>query len=303
MKKESNLPRNFVLQLGSLVTLYISLIFLIVLLFGLINIIFPDSADSVWQIESTASQVRFGIAMVLVFFPTYLILTRTVNKIRRKADGGVYLTLTKWLIYLSLLLGGLILLGDLVAIIMAFLEGEITQRFIAKALVMLFVIGAAFDYYLLDAKGYWVRHEKKSLWFAAMVSLIVLASLIVGFFNIEPPAEVREGKIDQQQVQDLQQIQWRIQDHLAINQELPETLEQLDNPRHLPEAPEEREAYQYNLTEDGFELCATFKTESPEEHFFGGRAFPGHNGEEKVIVNPDNWSYSEGRECFERVVQ
>jgi hypothetical protein len=41
------------------------------------------------------------------------------------------------LVYLSLLVGGGVLLGDLVAVILAFLNGEITTRFILKAGVLL----------------------------------------------------------------------------------------------------------------------------------------------------------------------
>ena len=125
---EHNTAKHFVLQLGSLVSLYLSLTFLLVLLFGAINIIFPDAADYVWEVESAQSQIRIGIAMVIVFFPTYLLITRIVNQARRKEQNGAYLGLTKWLIYLSLLVGGLVLLIDLVVVIMTFLEGEISER-------------------------------------------------------------------------------------------------------------------------------------------------------------------------------
>jgi hypothetical protein len=58
------------------------------------------------------------------------------------------------LVYLSLLVGGGVLLGDLVAIILAFLNGEITTRFILKAGVLLVVVGAAF--LLLLAGRTWI---------------------------------------------------------------------------------------------------------------------------------------------------
>jgi uncharacterized protein YacL len=156
---ENTTPKHFVLQLGSLISLYISLGFLLGLLFGIINLKFPDATEGYWALESASSAVRLGIAMVIVFFPTYLILTRLVNKLRRQEKNGSYLNLTKWLVYLSLLVGGGVLLGDLVAVIMTFLEGEITQRFIFKALAVLVVVGLAFHYYILDARGFWLAQN------------------------------------------------------------------------------------------------------------------------------------------------
>jgi hypothetical protein len=97
---ENHTAKHIVLKLGSLASLYLSLSFLLVLLFGLINLLFPEVADTVYAAESASSDVRLGIAMTIVFFPTYLLLTRMVKQTRRKGGKGSYLGLTKWLIYL-----------------------------------------------------------------------------------------------------------------------------------------------------------------------------------------------------------
>lgn len=261
---------------------------------------FPDAIDNYWAIESAHSSVRIGIAMVLVFFPTYLLLTRTVNKMRRSEAGGAYLVLTKWLVYLSLLIGGGVLLGDLVAVIMTFLEGEITQRFILKALAVFVVVGAAFYYYILDAKGFWLKNEQKSILFAFGAIVVVLISLGFGFKNIETPSEVRERKLDAQQITDLQQLQWRIQDHAVVNSAVPASLDQLSNGA-VTAAPEDRPAYRYNVTAEGFELCATFaQPSSDSENFmYQTSVVP----EAKMMVkNPDNWQHEAGEVCFKRIV-
>lgn len=297
---ENHTAKHFVLQLGSLVSLYLSLGFLLTLLLSIINIMFPDAIDNYWAIESAHSSVRIGIAMVLVFFPTYLLLTRTVNKMRRSEAGGAYLVLTKWLVYLSLLIGGGVLLGDLVAVIMTFLEGEITQRFILKALAVFVVVGAAFYYYLLDAKGFWLKNERKSVLFAFGAIVAVLISLGLGFTNIETPAAVREQKLDATQVSDLQQIQWRVQDYAMTNAVLPDSLDKLAEPA-IPAAPENRPAYRYNVTGEGFELCATFaQPSSDSENFmYQTSVVP----EAKMMVkNPDNWQHGTGEVCFKRIV-
>lgn len=297
---ENHTAKHFVLQLGSLVSLYLSLGFLLTLLFGIINILFPDAANDYWMIDSAHSNVRLGIAMVIVFFPTYLILTRLVNNLRRKEADGEYLSLTRWLVYLSLLIGGGVLLGDLVAVIMYFLEGEITQRFILKALAVLVVVGAAFYYYILDARGFWLKNEQKSVFFAFATIAVVIASLGFGFANIETPSAVREQKLDATQISDLQQIQWRVQDYVMTSQKLPESLDQLAEPA-VPVAPEDRPAYRYNVTTEGFELCATFSQESTEaEEMYQGASMPIDT--KMMIKNPDNWQHGTGEVCFKRVV-
>lgn len=295
---EHHTAKHFVLQLGSLISLYLSLSFLLVLIFGIINIIFPNTADGYWAIEDARSSVRIGIAMVVVFFPTYIILTRIVNKLRRTEKNAAYLTLTKWLVYLSLLVGGGVLLGDLVAVIMTFLEGDLTQRFLLKAFAVFLVIGSAFHYYILDARGYWIKHEAKSVQFGIGAVAVVLVALAYGVTNIETPEAVREQKVDQLQLTDLQQMQYRIQDYAVSNNgTLPETLEALGEPK-VAQAPVGRAAYRYNVTNDGFELCATFAQPSNPEEFFVSTPVM----EKSLIRNPDNWQHGTGEMCFERVI-
>jgi hypothetical protein len=288
-----------VLQLGSLVGLYLSVSFLLVLLFGLINLLYPDAAEGYYAAESAASQVRIGIAMVVVFFPTYLILTRIVNKLRRKDGQGAYLGLTKWLIYLSLLVGGIAILVDLVVVINTFLEGEITQRFILKAFAVLAIVGAAVHYYILDAKGFWLKREDMSIYYGIGVGIVAFVAVAYGFAYIETPAEVREGRIDEQQLVDLQNIQYQIESYYTLNNALPETLVDLPKGIDLPQASEGREPYTYERTENGFALCATFAQASTGDQY----SYLMPMDETMVIKNRDNWTHGEGRYCFERVVK
>lgn len=295
---ETNTAKHFALQLGALVALYASLSSLLVLLFGVINIAFPDELDNAYAYESAQSSIRFAIAILIVSFPTYLGLTRVVNTGRR-TQGEAYLTLTRWLIYLSLLIGGAVLLGDLVAIINAFLNGEITVRFVLKALAVFVVIGAAAYYYVLDARGYWNDHEKRSIQYGAAATVAVVAALIVGFLNIETPQVVREMRLDQQQVNDLQDMQFRIEEYYRSNDELPEAVNDLYVGIPVPEAPAGREAYVYETSGTStYQLCATFVHPTQLS-----------SDERPVRVLPSsaplnyNWDHTAGRVCFDRTVE
>jgi hypothetical protein len=77
-----NNAKHFALQLGALITLYVSVGSLISLLFGVITIAFPDPTNS-WEYVGATDGIRFAIALLVVFFPAYIALTRIVNRERR----------------------------------------------------------------------------------------------------------------------------------------------------------------------------------------------------------------------------
>lgn len=293
--------KQFVLQLGSLASLYISLGFFLALVFGLTNLLFPDSLDSSWQINSAHDMVRFGFAMTIVFFPTYLALTRVVNSARRTSSDHAYLGLTKWLIYLSLLVGGAVLLGDMVAIIMGFLEGELTDRFVVKAGAVLGVTGAAFYYYVRDAQGYWITRSTQSLIYGAVASAIIFSTLVFAILYIDSPKEVRERNIDEQQVSDLREWQWAIDSYLSMNQELPQTAADITQHGNSPLHDNARTQYTYNLTEEGFELCATFAYDSRDTDQFMMDA-RWREGDVPYIQNSEDWGHEAGEWCFKRTL-
>jgi len=296
--KEWQNPKNFVIQLGALIALYVSLTSLITLIFGLINIKFPDELDYLYAIESTREGMRASIAFLIVFFPAYITLTRISNQNRRKDEQGEYTTLAKWLIYFSLLVGFGVLLGDLVAVLMYFLNGEITTRFILKAAALFAIVGVALYYYILDVRGKVRSNEKLSLQFGAGAILLVFAALMVGFMNIETPAQVREMRLDQQQVSEMQDMQWRIEEHYRVEKALPTTLETLYANGRLPDAPEGRAAYEYNVVDaTTYELCATFAEPSVGINESRAMIAPYPNAKDNY-----NWEHEAGKKCFKRVV-
>lgn len=295
----NNTAKNFAIQLGSLICLYVSLTAIIWLAFGVINAMYPDLSFGYYQYESAQQGIRIGIALLIVFFPVYILLTRLVNTVRRK-ETGVYMSLTKWLTYLSLIVAGLFLLGDLVTVILTYLNGEVTMRFILKALTIFVVIGAAFYYYIQDAKEYWNTHEKESKMYGAIVSLVVLVLLVFGFMYSDTPDKVRQMRIDDEQTMNLSDLQYRIEDHYRINKVLPTAIDGLYIGTEAPKAGEGRPAYTYKVVdEDTFELCATF-------------AYPSQNGTtmaepyqaaDTMMKNPyNNWDHGTGETCFERTV-
>ncbi len=293
---ETNNAKSFALQLGALITLFVSVGSLISLLFGVITIVIPDALGGWYEVTGAKDSIRWGIALLVVFFPAYIVLTRVVNKGRR-GTGTPYLGVTKWLIYLALVVGGITILGDFVAIIVSFLNGDLTTRFLLKALTVLVVVGAPTLYYFYDTRGYWLKHEAKSKQYGGIVAVLVFASIVVGYLHIESPQEVRAQRADDTQITDLTSIQYIIESEYNLTGALPVSLDVVSERMTIPTAPEGRGAYEYNKTGDRtFELCATFSNPSRPDEF--STPWPSEVG----IKNPNDWSHKEGRTCFPRIM-
>lgn len=300
---ENQHTKYYALQVSALMSLCLSLIFLLVILFAIIDVtIFPllNPSEDYRRIRAAQANIPMGIAIVVVFFPTYLILNRSINKLRRTdTKGSSFLVTSKWTYRLLVLAGG-VMLGDLSYVIMAALWAPLHLGFLLQAGAVFLVVGVAFYYYLLDVRGFWVQNKIKSTQFAIVITIIIVATLGYGMANIEMPESLRQQELDRNQVSDLQDIQWRIIEYHAVNQKLPESLDALGQlGEFIRKAPEGRPAYLYNLTEKGFKLCATFAQDSKgpiidDEIYLSSDKSP--------IIKPGNWSHSAGEFCFERVM-
>src|SRR3989344_5224500 len=58
-----------------------------------------------------------------------------------------------WLLYLTLFIAGAVMIGDLVAVIYNFLNGDLTLRFLLKVGALLLIAGTVFKYYFLELLG------------------------------------------------------------------------------------------------------------------------------------------------------
>lgn len=293
--------KNFALQIGALICLFTSLWAMVSICFGLSNIFFPNDVEYSWELANSQNTVRYGIALLVVFFPTFLLLTRKVNQMRR-ADPDSYHNLTRWIVYLALVVGGIVLLGNLVAVIFEFLNGELTNRFALRSGSLLAIVGVAFVYYLKDTRGYWDERPKASIWVGIGSGVVALALVIVGFLNIDSPAKVREVKLDERQVSDLQEIQYNLEAYYQKEQALPESLDQVYVDILPPQAPAGRAAYRYQATgADTYNLCATFAYVTPGET---ARETEMMNYDRGLGYYPSNydWTHAAGEKCFERKV-
>ena len=97
-------------------------------------------------------RIRWAMAVLIVTLPLYLWLATRENR-RLTADPALARSaIRSWMTYVTLLFAAAVLLGDLVAVIYAFLSGDLTVQFALKALVVAGIAGGIFGYYRRDGR-------------------------------------------------------------------------------------------------------------------------------------------------------
>ena len=144
-------PKDVFLRLLSIITLYASACGFLTLLFQFINIFLPDALNP-YERTGAISTIRWSISSLVVIFPVYFLTSWYLNKSYRENPLKRNLRVRRWLIYFTLFIAALIIIGDLVTLVYNLLSGELTARFLLKILAVLFVSGSVFGYYFWDVR-------------------------------------------------------------------------------------------------------------------------------------------------------
>lgn len=304
-----NLPRDVFLYLLSIVTLVASAVGFGILVFQYINIYFPDVlADYYTPTSAYLSTIRYYLALVIVVFPVYVWASRFLRRDIEANPEKKELKIRKWLLYLTVFAAGLTMIGDLVALLNTFLEGEITVRFVLKVLTIFFIAGSVFYYYYKELRS---DDSKKSLWkawdiraFPWAIIVVVLAAIVFGFFVAGSPTSRRTERFDERRVQDLSGIQNNVIAYWQNKGVLPGNLDELPNDLLgvvIPVDPKTGKSYEYRVMGDlKFELCAVFETSSLDQNIGGRKAvpmmYPYPGGEIQT------WQHNAERTCFQRTI-
>ncbi|MFV0384210.1 DUF5671 domain-containing protein [Paracoccus sp. (in: a-proteobacteria)] len=105
----------------------------VVLGFGIINHVIPDPLQ---RFDPAGPSLRWYIALLIGFLPVFLLLDRRVNRSAAGPAARRRSRVQQWVASVSMLVAALVLLGDLVAVVYVFLNGGMSLRFVAKALLV-----------------------------------------------------------------------------------------------------------------------------------------------------------------------
>jgi Domain of unknown function (DUF5671) len=262
------------------------------LLFKLIDRWVPDpvALRQAYSYAYGRLDLSFQMACILVAFPVFLYVSRSVKRSvteePRNRNSGV----RKWLTYIALVVAAGVLICDAVAVLAYLLQGEVSLRFILKAVIVGLIAAGVFGYYLAEVgtpRAEADARRRKTFSVAAMASVAV--ALILGFTATGGPSAQRAIQADLQRTRDLHHIAEAVR--AAILQgsgTFPATLQQVPraggfNPRITD--PETNAEYEY-IPGSGtaYQLCAVFAHDSHGEIQRGRDRF---------------WAHGTGRQCFQ----
>ena len=318
-QKTWSVPRNLFLHLLMIGTLYASVIGLLVLLFQYINVAFPDVLSAPYT--EILDRIRRAESVLLIVFPVFLAVSWLLERdfiTDPAARGG---KTHKWLIYFTLFLSAVTIIVDLITLIYNFLGGDLRAQFFLKIAAVLAVACAVFGYYFGElrrsaAEVARARQHGTSLRvprYAAIASgILILATVIAGFFIVGSPATQRARRFDAERVSHLQMIQSETINYWIHKSELPKNQDELKSSTTgfaPPADPETKQPYEYRVTGPlSFELCATFKTDAVDTASVYPRVKPaplfypdGAAVSPQVSAN-DVWSHPADRHCFSRTI-
>jgi len=298
-------PKDFFLNLGALIALYVSIYAILNLLFSIINYLAPDKLAGYFY----SSMIAWPISILIILIPALYLFEFFILKDIRLNPEKKNIWIYKWRIFLTLFLTGAIIIGDLITLINTYLGGEISSRFIFKVLVVLIVTGAVFKYYFFTLnENMKLSNIARNItpWFGA---LIVIVAIVVGFVLVGSPAKQRAMRFDSQRVSNLQNIQYQVLSFWQAKNKLPVTLDEMNDSfsgQQVSVDPETGSVFEYKVTgANSFELCADFSLDYVDT---AGRGVSGYGGEYATYYNPgyfnptDNWKHTKGRTCFQRTI-
>lgn len=293
-----NAPKEVFLQVLSMTTLYLTVINVLQILWQALNKWLPDALEMEYGYSAFSNGViQFALASFIVSFPVFLVTTLALKKMYGENQESATSKLRRYLTYITLFIGSLVMIGDVIAIVTTYLSGELTVRFLLKALSIVVVVGGAWMYYYTEIKKVEMGGDlsiNKPL--AYSVSVIALAILVLGVVVNGSPTSARAARFDQMRLNDLQQMQYSVVNYFQMKQALPNTLSELNGTFVDPET--KQATYEYRkIDATKFELCAVFGS-STETSTTPKQAMFGVEG----IKNGSDWEHAKGRDCFEREI-
>ncbi len=300
--------KDFFVQLGAMAALYAGVIALINLLFRVINVAYPTMSNGYSNYYYYGNPISLPVATLIIVFPVFLFLSWLLQKNYSGESNLRESGLRKWLVYLTLFVSGIVVVGDLVTLLYHFLDGqEMTTGFLLKVLAVFVVAGSVFGYYLADLRNK-LTPKNRTVW-RIYGTALVLASIVLGFMVVGSPASQRALRNDAQRIQNLEGIQWQLINYYQMKEALPATLSELADPLSgwiMEVDPKTKEPFEYEKTGNlSFKLCAVFEKTSAEMK--NGMQSPDISkpypaGADSMLAGGGNWDHEAGRTCFDRTI-
>jgi hypothetical protein len=324
--------------LGIAISLIVTVTNSIQVLFLAIERRFVDVLSATnYYVDASQSDARFAIASLVVMFPIYIGLSWYTSRMITKALYKQDLPIRKILIYCTLFVTVLTLIGTLVSVIYTYLGGELSVRFAYKAGTVFIIALSLFSYYYYTLRRDYSKKTLVPMFMAGIASFVVILSVVWSISVIGTPATMRAKKIDSIRLSDISRIQQEILNRFNMTDKIPADLSELNNAFQgyaVPSDPVTKVAYGYKVVQQPvlkmnyttnkkelatpaiFELCATFEIEravnergqdisvssAPTKFGMGGDSMYSamnyyYEGDQSSF-----WNHGVGETCFKRII-
>jgi len=293
-----NTPKDVFLHLFNIILFYLSTVNFILLITEYISVIFPDVLNFYYNGMTRA--IQSSTSILIISIPVFILTSWILGKDLKNNPEKREMKLRKWLLYFTLFISAMTIIIDLIVFINNFLSGELTIQFFLKILTVLLVAAAVFGYYIWELKREQLKSNAPKI-LTAIVAIVVVASIILGFFIVGTPSDQRERRFDDERIGNLQALQSQIVDYWVRKNVLPLTLNNLEDDIMgfaVPVDPGSKENYEYKIVNPlSFELCAIF-SRSSEEVGFGKQGIREYSSPYNLFQQ--NWDHKAGRYCWTR---
>ncbi|TSA44003.1 hypothetical protein D4R49_01030 [bacterium] len=302
MDKPKTTPKDFFLWAGAMVAFYWSVISYIFLVFNYVDFVFPNVLNY-YPSDPYQSGISSEMASIIVLLPVYLLLMWLIRKDIFRDPSRSEIWVRRWALILTLFVAGAAIVGDLIALLTTFLNGEaLTTAFLLKVLVIFLIASGVFMHFISDLRGYWIAYPSRKRAVVISVAVLAVVTIISGFFIVGTPAQARLARFDTQRVYDLQTVQSEIIGYYRAKQLLPVLITDLNDSLSygpVPTDPQTGVSYGYIPGEGlSFKLCTTFNAASRANYAQSVPVVPeGIKG-----MTQDNWQHGAGQVCFDRTI-
>jgi hypothetical protein len=265
-------------------------------IFSIIDKTIPDAVSN-YYVNSVDGPLKFAISALLIAGPIFFLISYLISKGLRQGELSKDSGLRRWLTYFILLVSSVIILGVLINVINSFLSGELSSRFILKALSVFVISAITWSFYFYDIRR--SNPEQTDLIvriFFGLTLLITVAAFVAAWFFIESPQTTRARRLDQNLMQNIYSLDLAVSNYYDRHHQLPNSFTDLENDKNINLAksllvdPASQAPIVYQKTsERDFALCATWRLsnlsdstgttrpvgDTSQEHAAGYQCLPG----------------------------
>jgi len=263
-------------------------------IFQAINKYITDLVSS-YSSDFNSEALKMAISALVIAIPIYYLVMRYLNKSLVKGELDKESAIRRWLIYFILFVSSVVMIVWLIITISNFLNGELTTKFILKAVTAIAIAGIIFSYYFYDVKRDEIKAKDKVILIYFIATLVLTVGSLVGsFFFVESPSETRARKYDEQILSQFTELDSALNNYFTKYNKLPDTLAQgITEVPYLNlekfKNPVTNKSYDYKkLDNDTYELCSDFQTDN--------RA----TKDQGIYAYADRWPHDKGYQCLKQ---